>query len=63
VYFVIRTMYDKDETEYTGPESFVRKMIDAQSVDFFPINQVSFVSADATLPQLLFRFGHHLWPC
>jgi hypothetical protein len=41
---MIRTLYDKDPSDYTGPESFVRKMINEQSVDFFPINQVRNIS-------------------
>jgi hypothetical protein len=39
VYFLVRLRYTKSPTEYTGPESYVNKKMEDQSIDYFPINQ------------------------
>jgi len=39
VYFLVSTIYLRDPTSHTGPETYVAALVREQNVDFFPISQ------------------------
>ncbi len=47
--FFVQHLINKDDTEYTGQETFVREMYDERSWEFFPVGECFLKQYEDTL--------------